>query len=128
MTARSSFLFTTIAAVSFVAIAATSSVVLAQQGLVAACAPDIQAQCAGHSPGEGRAACIKTRFRDFSLPCQLALVKARAVRKACRADIKKNCADIKPGGGRIETCMKDHFADMSDACKAIISQAGGGKS
>jgi hypothetical protein len=38
-----------------------------------------------------------------------------AVRKAYRADIKKNCAGIKPGGGRIETCMKDHFADLSDA-------------
>jgi hypothetical protein len=24
--------------------------------------------------------------------------------------------------------MKDHFADMSDACKEMISQAGGGKS
>ena len=35
MTARSSFLFTTIAAVSFLTIAATSSVVLAQQGPVA---------------------------------------------------------------------------------------------
>ena len=123
MTARSSFLFTTIAAVSFLTIAATSSVVLAQQGAVAACAPDVQAQCAGHT-SEGRRACIKTRFKDFSLPCQLALVKARAVSKACRADVKKNCPGITPGGGRIETCMKDHFADMSDACKEVISQAG----
>jgi hypothetical protein len=32
------------------------------------------------------------------------------------------------GGGRIETCMTDHFADLSDACKEVISQAGGGKS
>jgi len=128
MTARSSFLLTTIAAVSFLTIAATSSVVLAQQGPVAACAADIKAQCAGHSTVEGRAACIKTRFKDFSPPCQLALVRARAVGKACRADVKKNCAGIKAGGGRIETCMKDHFADMSDACKEVISQAGGGKS
>jgi Cysteine rich repeat len=50
----------------------------------------------------------------FSLRCQLALVKARAVRNACRADIKKNCADIKPGGDRIEACLKNHFADVSD--------------
>ena len=128
MTAPSSVLFTAIAAVSFLTIAATSSVVFAQQGPVAACAPDIEAQCAGHATAEGRAACIKTRFKNFSLPCQLALVKASAVRKACRADIKKNCAGISPGGGRIETCMKDHFADMSDACKEVISQAGGGKS
>jgi hypothetical protein len=128
MTAWSSFLFTNSAAVSFLTIAATSSVVLAQRGPVAACAPDIQAQCAGHPNAEGRRACIKTRFKDFSLPCQLVLVKARAVGKACRADVKKNCAGIKPGGGRIETCMKDHFADMRDACKEVISQAGGGKS
>ena len=127
MTARYSFLFV-IAAVYFFTIAATSSAVLAQQGLVAACAPDMQSQCAGNSSAEGRRACIKTRYKDFSLPCQLALVKARAVGKACRADIKKNCAGIKPGGGRIETCMKDHFADLSDACKEMISQAGGGKS
>jgi Cysteine rich repeat len=128
MTARSGFLFTTIAAVSFLTIAATSSVVLAQQGPVAACAADIQAKCAGYPGLEGRAACIKTRYKDFSLPCQLAQVKARAVGKACRADVKKSCAGIKPGGGRIETCIKDHFADMSDACKEMISQAGGGKS
>ena len=114
-------------ALSFLTIAAIPSVVLAQQGLLAVCAPDIQAQCAGHT-AEGRRACIKTRFKDFSLPCQLALVKTRAVGKACQADVKKICAGITPGGGRIETCMKDHFADMSDACKAIISQAGGGKS
>ena len=126
MTAPSSFLFTAIAAVSFLTIAATSSVVFAQQGPVAACAPDIQAQCAGHATAEGRAACIKARFRNFSLPCQLALVKARAVRKACRADIKKNCGGITPRG--IETCMKDHFADLSDACKEVISQAGRAKS
>jgi hypothetical protein len=45
--------------------------------------------------------------------------------KACKADVKKNCADIRPGGGRIETCLKDHFADVSDACKETISQAAG---
>jgi hypothetical protein len=89
MTARSSFLFTNIAAVSFLTIAATSSVVLAQQGSVAACAPDIQAQCAGHPTAEGRAACIKTRFKDFSLPCQLALVKARAVARLVERTSKR---------------------------------------
>jgi Cysteine rich repeat len=120
MTARATFLLTL--AVSFLTIAAIPSV-LAQHHTVTACAPDVAAQCAGHKPGEGRIACIKTRFKEFSLPCQLALVKARAVRKACRADIKKNCAGIRPGGGRIETCIKDHFADVSDACKETISHA-----
>ena len=65
------------------------------------------------------------RFKDFSLGCQLSLVKARAVKKACTADAKKNCANIHPGGGRIEACLKDHFADLSDGCKETISQAAG---
>jgi hypothetical protein len=121
MSARSSFLLTIIAAVSFLTIAATSSMVLAR---TKACASDLQAQCAGHRGLEGHLACIKTRFKDFSLPCQRAAIKAAAVAKACRADVKKNCADIKPGGGRIEDCVKDHLADMSEACKErIISQA-----
>jgi hypothetical protein len=105
-------------------IAAISSAVRAQQGTIAPCMSDIDAHCAG-TRGESRAACIKTRFKDFSLACQLALVKARAARKACKADVKKNCADIKPGGGRIEACLKDHFADVSDPCKETISQAAG---
>jgi hypothetical protein len=124
MTARTTFLLTTIMAVSFLTIAAKSSVVLAQQGTIAPCRSDVDAHCAG-TRGESRAACIKLRFKDFSLACQLALVKARAVRKACKADVKKNCADIKPGGGRIETCLKDHFADLNDPCKETISQAAG---
>ena len=112
-------------ALSFLTIAAIPSVVLAQQGIVAACAPDVKAQCAGHKSGEGRMACIKMHFRDFSLRCQLALVKQAAVRKACKADAEKNCADIEPGGGRIEACVKDRFADLSDGCKETISQAAG---
>jgi Cysteine rich repeat len=64
-------------------------------------------------------------FQRVSLPCQLALVKQAAIRKACKGDVKKNCADIVPGSGRIEACMKDHFADMSEECKETISQAAG---
>ena len=125
MTVRTNFLLTSIVAVSFFTIAAIPSAVLAQEAIVPACAPDLAARCAGYQGLEGRIACVKTRFKDFSLRCQLALVKGAAVRKACKADLKKNCAGIRPGGGRIETCLKDHFADVSDACKETISQAAG---
>jgi Cysteine rich repeat len=126
MTAGATFRLTTIVAVSFLTIAAIPSVVLAQKDLVGvvlkACATDLK-QCAG--TGEVRRACIKVHFKEFSLPCQLALVKQAAIRKACTGDVKKNCADIVPGGGRIEACMKDHFADLSEECKETISQAAG---
>ena len=37
------------------------------------------------------------------------------------ADIKKVCGDIKPGGIRIATCLKEHVADLSDACKCKLA-------
>ena len=124
MTVRTTVLLATIVPVSFLMITATSFAVLAQSH-IKACAADVKARCKGTLPGEGRIACIKIHFNEFSLPCQLALVKQRAVRKACKADYEKICANIEAGGGRIEACMKDHFADLSDKCKETISQAGG---
>ena len=126
MTAGATFRLTSIVVVSFLTIAAIPSVVLAQKDLVGvvfkACASDLR-QCPGS--GEVRRACVKVHFKEFSLPCQLALVKAAAIRKTCKGDVKKNCADVAPGSGRIEACMKDHFADVSEGCKETISQAAG---
>ena len=118
------FRLTTIVALSFLTIAAIPSVVFAQTSIVAACVPDLRSQCAG-AEGETRRACIKARFKEFSLSCQLALVKLAAIKKACKGEVKRICADIVPGGGRIEACMKEHFADMSEGCKKTISQAAG---
>jgi hypothetical protein len=104
--------------------AAIPSMVLAQKGVVlAACASDLK-QC--ETPEiDTRRACIKVHFKEFSLRCQLAFVKAAAIKRGCKGDVKKLCADIVPGGGRIEACMKDHFADVSEGCKDTISQAAG---
>jgi hypothetical protein len=126
MNAGPTFRLTTIVVVSFLTIAAIPSVVLAQIDLVGvvlkACATDLK-KCPG--TGDVRRTCIKLHYKEFSLPCQLALVKQAAIRRACTGDVKKNCADIVPGRGRIETCMKDHFADLSEGCKETISQAAG---
>jgi cysteine rich repeat protein len=124
MTAGATFRLTTIVAVSFLTIAAIPSVALAQTSIVGACVPDLRSRCTG-AEGDASRACIKVHFKEFSLPCQLALVKLAAIKKACKGDVKKICADIVPGGGRIEACMKDHFADMSEGCKETISQAAG---
>ena len=35
----------------------------------------------------------------------------------CAADAKKFCKDMQPGGGRIAQCMKQHEAELSQACK-----------
>jgi hypothetical protein len=101
----------------------------AQQPVAKACAGDVKTQCAGVQPGEGRVkACIKSKFKDLSAPCQAVLVKAAAVGKACKDDVKKICAGVKPGGGRIEACMKSHLTEVSEPCKDAITQAAAGKS
>jgi hypothetical protein len=34
----------------------------------------------------------------------------------CRADVQKLCSGVQPGGGRIIDCLKQHAADVSQAC------------
>ena len=41
---------------------------------------------------------------------------------ACAADIRKHCADIQPGEGRVSACVKEHFNDLSDACKVRLAR------
>jgi hypothetical protein len=41
-------------------------------------------------------------------------------REACKEDRKKHCGDIKPGGGAIVKCMKEHEAELSEACRASV--------
>jgi len=41
----------------------------------------------------------------------------------CKDDIKKLCGEVKPGGGAIRDCLKQHQADLSQACKDNISEA-----
>ncbi|MBI4057045.1 MAG: hypothetical protein HY399_05795 [Elusimicrobia bacterium] len=35
----------------------------------------------------------------------------------CAEDMKKFCKDVPPGGGRILKCLKEHQAELSQACK-----------
>jgi Cysteine rich repeat len=47
-----------------------------------------------------------------------------AARQACGAEIKQMCADVQPGGGRITACVREHFTELSAACRnALISGA-----
>jgi hypothetical protein len=126
MTTRTTFLLSNIMAVCLITIVAIPSVVHAQDAKVGitACVSDVRTYC-GLAPRETVQACIKTRFREFSLPCQLAAVKYAAFRRSCERDVKKHCLGIAPGEGRIEACMKDHFADLSKECTKTISQAAG---
>jgi Cysteine rich repeat len=93
-----------------------------------ACGPELQQQCGGVQPGDGRLrACVQEHFAAFSEPCKQALLSAVAVVKACKADVQRTCPGVQPGGGRIQACMKDHLTEYSEPCKEAIVMAKFGK-
>jgi Golgi apparatus protein 1 len=38
----------------------------------------------------------------------------------CADDVKKLCADVAPGGGRVQTCLREHEAQLSKECRARL--------
>jgi hypothetical protein len=47
---------------------------------------------------------------------------AEAGRLACRSDFKKFCSSEEPGTDGAAACMKAHFNDLSDDCKAYVKE------
>ncbi len=43
-----------------------------------------------------------------------------AERTACKADYEKHCEGTFPGGGRILACLRNHYAELGDACKKVV--------
>ncbi len=43
---------------------------------------------------------------------------------ACTDEVQKFCAGTDRGQGWVKTCLKPHFKDLSDPCKAIIGPEG----
>jgi hypothetical protein len=44
------------------------------------------------------------------------------LRSACGADIRSICGGVQPGGGRIVQCLATNAAQISPACKDVLSQ------
>jgi Golgi apparatus protein 1 len=48
-------------------------------------------------------------MQDFRADMQLA--------EACRPDVERFCAVVEPGDGRVHTCLRQHYGQLSPACK-----------
>jgi hypothetical protein len=44
------------------------------------------------------------------------------LRSACGADVRSICGGVAPGGGRILQCLATNAAQLSPACKDVLSQ------
>lgn len=51
------------------------------------------------------------------------VLRATEHSQPCAAAREKFCSGIKPGGGALMKCLKEHEAELSDACKQRVHQA-----
>src|SRR5947208_5046975 len=89
----------------------------ASGGGAAAAAPAAGAAPAGAAAAAAPAAAAVIVLRPMR-PREELLV----LRSACGADVRSICGGVQPGGGRIVQCLATNAAQLSSACKDVLSQ------
>ena len=104
--------------------------------VMTACEPEITAFCSQVTPGEGRLlACFYAHEDKLSGRCGYALYEAAAaledfaaavthVANQCLDDMEKFCAQVELGEGRVATCLLEHKAEVTEACRQAIDDVG----
>lgn len=105
-------------------------------GVVEACQTEIESYCSQVTPGEGRLlACFYAHGDKLSGRCEYALYEAAAqleqfaaaithLATLCHDDLVKFCAEVEVGEGRVGTCLLEHKAEVTDACRQAIDDTG----
>ncbi len=86
------------------------------------CAVDLDALCAGVTPGEGRArACLTAHMANMSTFCSAKLSREIYLATECEADVKHFCGNVISGGDRIASCVQTHFGEVSGSCRSALA-------
>ncbi len=86
------------------------------------CAVDLDALCAGVTPGEGRVrACLMAHMASMSTFCSAQLSREIYLATECEADVKHFCRGAISGGARIASCVQTHFGEVSDSSKSALA-------
>jgi hypothetical protein len=100
------------------------------------CDAEIKAYCSQVTLGEGRLlACFYAHEDKLSGRCQYALYEGAAqleqfaaavthLARECKDDLVKYCAEVELGEGRVGTCLLEHKAEVTDACRQAIDDVG----
>jgi hypothetical protein len=92
--------------------------------------------CSQVTLGEGRLlACFYAHEDKISGRCQYALYEGAAqleqfaaalthVATECHDDLMNFCAQVELGEGRVGTCLLEHKAEVTDACRQAIDDVG----
>ena len=101
-----------------------------------ACETEINTYCSQVTSGEGRLlACFYAHEDKISGRCQYAVYEGAAlleqfaaavthVATECRDDLINFCAQVELGEGRVGTCLLEHKAEVTDACRQAIDDVG----
>jgi hypothetical protein len=60
---------------------------------------------------------LVTLASGFALALAVPVFSAGPGKGPCAEDAAKFCKDIKPGEGRVKACLKEHEAELSQACR-----------
>ncbi len=92
------------------------------------CKADREKYCGSVTPGQGAVVrCMKENESKLTGECRAHIEQMKSklkekfgeAREACKGDAEKFCSGVKPGQGAIIKCLKQHEAELSDACKAV---------
>ena len=98
--------------------------------LSAGCEKAVSAASGGGAPAAG-AAPAAAGAAAAAAPAAPAVIVLRpmrpreelfVLRSACGADVRTICGGVQPGGGRIVQCLATNAAQLSPACKDVLSQ------
>jgi len=95
--------------------------------LSAGCEKAVSAASGGGAPAAGTAPAAAAAAAPAA-PTVIALRPMRpreellVLRSACGADVRSICGGVAPGGGRIVQCLATNAAQLSPACKDVLSQ------
>jgi hypothetical protein len=88
------------------------------------CRADVARLCPEAKDRASIRACMKDKADQVSAECKAKWAdfkeRAQAVIEACKPDAAKLCSQVRPGHGRVMVCLRDHEAELSDACRAQL--------
>ena len=99
--------------------------------LSAGCEKAVSAASGGGAPAAAGAAPAAAGAAAATTPAAPTVIVLRpmrpreellVLRSACGADVRSICGGVQPGGGRIVQCLATNAAQLSPACKDVLSQ------
>jgi hypothetical protein len=92
------------------------------------CREQIAQLCPGLERGPDLRACMKEQRDQLSRECQERMQAHRAhkqqMREACGDDVAALCSDVARERGAVKRCLREHEADLSEACRAALPSRG----